>query len=205
VRLLRAAAELIAEQGYERTTLAAIGKRAGYSHGLVTRRFGSKDGLIEALLRRMIDDWKQRELVPELEGRSGVDVLQTVIHQIRTSVQRDPDALRALYALMFEGLKPVPEVLARRMRDLHLYQRTSWADALRQGIAEGRVRPDIDPETTAALLVSTLRGAAYLWLLDPGFDIDAVLEAFEAQLDDLRTDSSRAEAGPAANHALPGE
>lgn len=187
MRLLRAAAELIAEQGYERTTLAAIGQRAGYSHGLVTRRFGSKDGLIEALLRRMIDDWKQRELAPELEGKTGIDALQTVIHQIRSSVHRDPGALRALYALMFEGLKPVPEVLARRMRELHLYQRTSWADALQEGLAAGDVQPDINVETTAALLVSTLRGAAYLWLLDSEFDIDGVLLAFESQLDQLRT------------------
>jgi AcrR family transcriptional regulator len=39
-RLIQAAAELLTERGYERTTLAAIGERAGYSAGLVTGRFG---------------------------------------------------------------------------------------------------------------------------------------------------------------------
>jgi len=47
--LLDAAADLIAEGGYEAMTLAAVGERAGYSRGLVTARFGSKDQLLEAL------------------------------------------------------------------------------------------------------------------------------------------------------------
>ena len=54
-KLLDAAAELISEGGYERMTLAAIGKRAGYSHGLVTARFGSKEGLLWALVDRMVN------------------------------------------------------------------------------------------------------------------------------------------------------
>ena len=40
--LLRAAARLIAEKGYGRTSLVEIATEAGYSHGLVTIRFGSK-------------------------------------------------------------------------------------------------------------------------------------------------------------------
>jgi len=47
--LLNSAAELFARQGIPGTSLAAICEHAGYSHGLVTHHFGSKQGLIEAL------------------------------------------------------------------------------------------------------------------------------------------------------------
>src|SRR3978361_2083635 len=61
-RLLEAAAELIRDRGYEGTTLAAIGERAGYSHGLATRRFGSKEGLLGVLLDRLVMDGREHEL-----------------------------------------------------------------------------------------------------------------------------------------------
>src|ERR1700748_893308 len=50
-RLLRAALKLIAERGYRNTSLAAIGEEAGYSRGLVNDRFGSKAGLLWALVK----------------------------------------------------------------------------------------------------------------------------------------------------------
>ena len=44
--LIDAAIELIAERGYDRSTLAAIGEQAGYSRGLVTQRSGNKENLL---------------------------------------------------------------------------------------------------------------------------------------------------------------
>jgi len=35
-------------------TLAAVGERAGYSRGLATARFGSKDELLRALVERIV-------------------------------------------------------------------------------------------------------------------------------------------------------
>ena len=50
-RLLDATAELIAEIGPARVTLANIGERAGYSRGLATHHFGSKG----AMMQRLVD------------------------------------------------------------------------------------------------------------------------------------------------------
>src|SRR5213076_237185 len=49
-RLADAAFELIAEKGFERTTAAEIGERAGYSRSMVRDRYGSKEALLESLL-----------------------------------------------------------------------------------------------------------------------------------------------------------
>lgn len=52
-RLLEAAAEIIAEEGYLSATLERVGVRAGFSRGLASRKYGSKDGLIRAVIWRV--------------------------------------------------------------------------------------------------------------------------------------------------------
>ena len=48
--LIAAAIKVVAEQGVSAATFDMIGREAGFSRGLVTQRFGSKDGLIRALI-----------------------------------------------------------------------------------------------------------------------------------------------------------
>lgn len=52
-RLLQAAAEIIAREGYLAATLERVGTAAGFSRGLAGRKYGSKDGLIEAVIWRV--------------------------------------------------------------------------------------------------------------------------------------------------------
>ena len=175
-RLLDAAADLIAEVGYDRATLAAIGERAGYSHGLVTRRFVSKENLLESLLERMTFSWEESVLRPAVAAHVGVDALEIVIDAIQESVRTSPREMRALYTLMFEALKQIP-VLRERMVVLHRGFASDVTRHVRHGIDAGVVRPDVEPESAARLFIATLRGSAYLWLLDPElFDLDAALD-----------------------------
>jgi AcrR family transcriptional regulator len=165
-RLLDAAAELIAEGGYERMTLAAIGKRAGYSHGLVTARFGSKEGLLWALVDRMVNDWRTGMLLPIVAGRSGIAGLHTMLDELEKSWRRSPGRMRALYILMFEALLPVP-LLHERMAELHEDLRRSVVGEIERSIADGSVSAAVDVEAAARLIVGGLRGAVYQAMLDP--------------------------------------
>src|SRR5580693_3794419 len=61
--LLNAAAELAVEHGVRSLTLARVGERAGYSRGIVTHHFGSKQALLERLARAT-----QTGFVPGLAG-----------------------------------------------------------------------------------------------------------------------------------------
>jgi AcrR family transcriptional regulator len=177
-RLLDAAAELIEEGGYEAMTLAAIGERAGYSRGLVTARFGSKDQLLAALVDRITTGWSHRNLLPRTVGRPGADGVLILIDAIRVQAERDPRALRTLYALMFEALGP-NLALRRHFVDFHRTMRSDLAKLVRRGIRDGSVEPGLDPTEEAVLVVAGLRGIAYQWRLDPdGFDPVPALAAF---------------------------
>jgi AcrR family transcriptional regulator len=174
-RLLEAAGELIAERGYVGMTLAAVGERAGYSRGLVTMRFGSKANLLEAVVDRITTGWSHRNLLPQTEGKSGLDGLLGLILAIKHQFERDAHSIRLLYALMFEALGPNEE-LRRTLVEFHRRQRTDMATLLRRGIRDGSIRPGTIVDDEAVAVVTGLRGIAYQWMLDPnGFDPEAAL------------------------------
>jgi len=84
---------------------------------------------------------------------------------------------------MFEATGPTPD-LQPEFRALHVRFRADIEKLLREGIASGEVRADIDPAAQAVLILGTQRGIAFQWLLDPGaFSLN---DAYEEQKRNLR-------------------
>jgi len=168
--LLEAAAELIGEGGLEALTFAAIGERAGYSRGLVTARFGNKEGLIEALIDRIVTGWSHKNVLPRAKGRNGLDATIVLIDSIQAQAAKDPRALQVLYVLMFEAIGP-DQGLRQRFAKFHEGFRADFAFYIKKGCSDGSIRKGTQPDAEGALLVASLRGIGYQWLLDPtGFD-----------------------------------
>ena len=69
-RMADAAVALICERGAGATTLKDVGLRAGYSRGLASYRFGSKEGLWSFLIRTIGEEWLA-ELQQAVAGTSG--------------------------------------------------------------------------------------------------------------------------------------
>jgi AcrR family transcriptional regulator len=180
-KMLAAALQLIAERGYRGTSLAAIGEAAGYSRGLVHERFGSKAGLLWALTKHILRVWNQESRAHGPE-RTGIDALCDMLDNHRRAIEEDR-GIRSFYALMFEAIGPTPD-LQPEFRKLHVRFRSDIEKLLRKGIEAGEIRADIDPAAQAALLMSTQRGIAFQWLLDPSaFSLAAV---YEEQKQNLR-------------------
>lgn len=161
-RLLDAAAELVAERGYTAATLAEIGRSAGYSRGLVSARFGSKENLMWALVQRASNAWFPKLLDPP-PGRSARDQLLALVRTIGEQVARDPQALQVLERLIFEASGDLRQRFVASQRIME----SSFRDILKRGIDDGSIRGDIEAEVEAALLVATLRGISYQWFLYP--------------------------------------
>ena len=175
--MLRAAIKLIARQGYSRTTLAEIGKEAGYSGGLVSHRFGSKQDLLRALVERITTRFARDQMMPAIEGRPGLEALCEMADTYLRELTAREERLRALYVLMGEALGPVPELRSVFAR-LNESIRSAAGGCIRRGIEEGHIRPDVDPEIEAAMFLALLRGVAMQWLVDPGSVDLAALRAF---------------------------
>ncbi|MDF2442984.1 MAG: hypothetical protein JWR01_1187 [Subtercola sp.] len=165
--LLQATADLIAERGYERTTLIEIGKRAGYSHGLVTRRFGSKSALVQSLIVKLSERFGHGALAETVGDNVGVDALEAVNAEIRSNAASpDTSSLRGFYALLFESLKPNVDI-REFMADLHVDFIADLTVKVAAGVEVGRLTQGIDPAEITEFTVSALRGVAYRWMLDP--------------------------------------
>lgn len=184
--LLRAAAELIAEGGTSAMTFAAIAERAGYSRGLVTARFGSKEGLVEAMIRRVWGRLRHLRVLPGIEDRRGLDSVLVLVAGIRDQALTESVEMRALIALMFQAVSD-NGALRKRFIRYHDAMRDDLTAALRKGIADGSVRADLDPQREATMIVGLLRGTSYQWLLepdrvDPGPVYDAVVDLLRDRL-----------------------
>lgn len=186
-RLLQAAVELIAERGYERTTLIAIGEKAGYSRGLVTGRFGSKDNLLWHLLERHFIQWSEERLDPELDALPAPAALEQVLERTRENVKNVPTHMRALYSILFESLVLVPEI-RERVADMHRQHRATIERILLRGVEEGTIADSVDASALAGVWVGAFRGIAFQWLLDPeSFDLDAALVCMARVIDNSLT------------------
>jgi AcrR family transcriptional regulator len=159
--LLNAAAELVVEHGVRSLTLARVGERAGYSRGIVTHHFGSKQALLERLARAT-----QAGFVPGLGGLPpGLDRLLRLIDGYVGALGQVGVFNRAFLLLWAEAA--TASELAPIFRDRDDAFRADLRDDVHAGIADGTIRPDLIPAEVAVAVVGQLRGIGLQRLLDP--------------------------------------
>lgn len=159
--LVAATIELIAEKGFERTTAAEIGERAGYSREMVRHRYGSKEQLLEWLLEH---EHKTLLLRPPSGTGNGLEQALEQIRLMRQVADDDPERLRAFFVLCFESVGPIPS-LGPWMRDWFSSYQLQLADALRAGKADGSIQPDVDPDTEAQDITYYAAGLCFSFTL----------------------------------------
>jgi AcrR family transcriptional regulator len=182
-RLIEAATRLFAERGYRDASVQAIGEAAGISRGSIFWHFGSKEGLLWAVVQRAFTRWEAETLVPEVGDARGEEAIGRALRAHRRFLADEGGTLRLLFVLMFEALGPRPELageFARLHRDLRVLA-TPW---LEQAVADGDFRDDVDPETIVTLIIATLGGIVYQYLLDAdGVDLDRCYADLERVLE----------------------
>ncbi|WP_170314167.1 TetR/AcrR family transcriptional regulator [Mycolicibacterium helvum] len=170
-RLMEAAAELIVEKGWEATTAAEIGRRAGYSRTMVHARFGGKEAILEDFLQEYVG-----RLNPNPNPQAtGMDQVLAHIDRIRDLYAHDPDVLRAMFVSTFESMKTTSP-LRERVSDQLTGGIANVADGLRKGQRDNSVRQGIDLGRAVSDITAVFFGIAFLWIALPtGFDLDTEL------------------------------
>jgi AcrR family transcriptional regulator len=175
-RMLRAATRLIARQGVSGTSLAEVGLAAGYSRGLPVDRYGSKRGLIEALLDSMAA-WFEARVANTASSKRGVEAVLERIAAHVDGARKSPLATTALYAIYLESLAAMP-ALRPKVGALLDRWRGELVVGLRQAQSAGEIRGDIDCEQHAAIILGALRGLIIEHLMGSAeTDLDAIRDA----------------------------
>ncbi|MET0378014.1 MAG: TetR/AcrR family transcriptional regulator [Spongiibacteraceae bacterium] len=179
-RMIDAAIYLLSRQGVDAVTLVAVGERAGYSRGLVTRRYGSKAGLLARVLEHLNDTAAASIRIAESEY-CGLDMIRRLFEGLFASMRETPDEVRARHLLWFHSLEPATEFHATLER-LHRVQRRQLENWLRAGQQAGNVRMDIAPVRVAEQLLALSSGLSYQWLVAPDMPLQAVASDLENTL-----------------------
>ena len=179
-RIIRAAVELFATQGYLKTTMNQVGEAAGYTGGLVSHRFGSKEGLLKAVIERITQRFLEDQLRPSVEAESAEEAVRAMIDIYLREVTIRQSRIRALYVIMGEALGAVPEVREDIAR-LNDGFRNRLANLARRGIESGEFSAGVDPEAAGILILGLLRGVTMQALADPkAIDLGSMIPLVQA-------------------------
>lgn len=177
-RLLRAAAELIAELGWGRVTTRAVATRAGLPHGAVSYHFrGKQELLTEAALHVL----EQAFPAEQLEALPGLPDLVALFEPWLG----DRDAENELVSRV--GIEAMLEsernpALRDRFRAMLRDFRRAVTELARAGQEQGSTPSDIPPEALAILFAAVADGLFLHGRLDPELDAPAALHALRALL-----------------------
>ncbi len=155
-RLLRAAADVFAERGYDGTRVADIAAAAGVSNGALYSHFASKADLLVAALRT-----HGRRVLPEMfaadPSRSVTDLLLVIGRGLaRCRDAREYLLVEALVAARRD------EGVARPMR-AYIGERADWlADLMRVAQASDELDPDLSPGALAHFCLLLAMGSALI-------------------------------------------
>jgi AcrR family transcriptional regulator len=172
--ILVAAREVFAERGYAGATIREIARRAGVTHGLVMRHFGSKEQLLVAALpgTRHIPDIISGDpaTLPEriastfVEQTEAADSDHAIIALIRSAASGDEAAMRLYQALEGSAVDAYREILTGPNAEVYV----DLLAALLIGVTFSRhvARSGALAEMTAAELTAYLTAAVQA-LLEP--------------------------------------
>ena len=165
LRILRAATRLIARNGSAGTTMAEIGLAAGYSRGLPSERFGTKDALLVSLVGNIEEAFKAR-LVADLGDKTGLAAIEARIGAHLNGALKGADGVRTLYLLYMESLTVAPELHAH-ISQMGRANRDGFANHLREAQRNGEIGGDLDPQAYAMVILGAIRGVITQWVIDP--------------------------------------
>jgi AcrR family transcriptional regulator len=161
-RVMEATKQVIAELGVGAVTFAAIGARAGYSRGIVTHHFGSRQNLMQTLARSL------QNLVPAPPtGMAGRERLLAQVDLYLTTLQHNPQDTRVFSMLWAEAIAGDPD-LRPIFTERDTEFRTVVAQLVRHGIDDGTISSALDADATAMAIVGQLRGIGLQLVLTGG-------------------------------------
>lgn len=170
--LVEAAIEVVADEGVSAATFEAIGRRAGYSRGLATQRFGSKQKLIEAVIQHLHEQQERGLVEHRIDDLAGLEAVLAYVDLYLRNLGRESEG-RAYFMLLSAQVADATELRAAFAAEHGRVERRLEA-LVQKGQAEGSIRREIDADAAALMIGSLLLGLSIQVLVDPATDVDPI-------------------------------
>ncbi len=162
--ILQAAEKIVAERGLEELNMSDVGEAAGYSRALPGHYFGTKSALIHALSDHILAGYAERMRSGSTESQ-GLEMLCDVVRFCIDDALHNPVAVRAYQIILIGGLtrpelKPMVDRITMQSID-------DIAGLIMLARELGEVRADVNALAEAAIIISSIRGVLFQWLINP--------------------------------------
>ncbi|NDI34589.1 TetR/AcrR family transcriptional regulator [Chengkuizengella sediminis] len=175
-KIVDAAYKVLAEQGYDKTSMKQIAKEAGVAQGLINYYFESKEDLLFELFHEESCRYSE-----ELSKLSNIPMSDKFIHEAlqvpKQLVQNQPEWHRLRFELFAIGL--------RSKRGAQEITRSSKMDR-EQTINELSRLPiseELNIKGLARIITAVMDGLSLQMMVDPEFEADSAYETFANMLE----------------------
>lgn len=150
--VLRRAVDLFNARGYDATSTADLARDLGLSKSAIFHHVSSKEELLEAALDEALDG-----LSSAVAAATGPDRGTSATERLRATVTESVRILAAhlpavTLLLRVRGNSPVEQAALERRRVID----EQLAGLVREAVAEGTLREDLDPEIVSRLVFGTV-------------------------------------------------
>ena len=168
--ILERALDVVAREGFRRTSVKDLAEAVGLSQAGLLHYFGTKEQLFAEILRKR-DELDNAALGAATGDRTHDDAMREGWVGVIRHNQRVPGLVHLFAALSVDAADaehPAHDYFIERNRRL----RETLAEAI-----EDRLDPRVDPETAGRLLQAVADGLQLQWMLEPDLDMAAATGA----------------------------
>jgi len=178
--LLKTALSVFSVKGYAAATLDDVAKAAKVTRGAIYWHFNSKADLYNTLVQEASARGAAVLQQAIAEGGTLIEILRRVFVRQCALMEEDKEARAVMELALFKtGLEPELQPGRKRQLEYGIALIASLTDAMRQGIAQGVLRSDIDPADLARAILAFQNGVIQMWLTLPrSFSIKTSAESF---------------------------
>lgn len=173
-QIIAVAIDVFGEHGFAGGSIRAIADQAGVSHAALIQHFGSKEGVLMAVL----EEWDRQTVDARLVDVSGLDYFRR-LPAVMGAHQHNPGLLQLFTTIAAEAASPSHPAHAF-IQQRYTTNLATLAGHLQQAVDEGDVGPLAPAEINVEvrLVTAVLDGIGLQWLLDPSADMAEAVDTY---------------------------
>ena len=173
-QIVASAIAVFGEYGYAGGSIRTIADRVGVSHATLLQHFGSKEGLLTAVL----EEWDRQTVEARLADVDGLDYFRR-LPEVMGAHLSNRGLLELFTTIAAEASSPSHPAhvfIQRRYAD----NLATLAGHLQQAVYAGEVAPlsTAEIETEVRLVTAVLDGIGLQWLLEPATEVTTNVETY---------------------------
>jgi AcrR family transcriptional regulator len=159
-RILESAEKLFDEFGIDRVTMSEITSASGVRTSTVYQYFSGKDDIVWAILERVLEDSSCRAKAAMDGAKTALEKITALLQLMADDLTRQSSQVRFLaqFDAMYARDWPAERLLLLEAQ-IGFEGFQFLGELIREGIADGSLRADLDPDLTLHAVMNAVAGA----------------------------------------------